>query len=72
MCLRGNWAEDQFLLLNWIGDSRCLATFDQICDSLTIAVGITKELDPELIVIVPPDNGHLDGEWRFYVRHINV
>ena len=68
--LRGDGAEGQFFLLNVVGNSRSFATFDQIGDSITDALGVAEKFDIELIVFVASHDGDFDG-WRrlfFQVR----
>ena len=59
--LRGGGTESQFFMLNVIGNGRGFATFDQIGDSLAIALGVPKKLDAELVILVPPHDGNFDG-----------
>lgn len=40
-------------MLNMSGSSRAFATFNQIRDSLAIALGVAQKLNTELVVFVP-------------------
>lgn len=62
--LRGDCAEGQFFLLSRSRNSGSFATFDEISNSLAIALGVAKKLNAELIVFVPAHDGDLDGERR--------
>jgi hypothetical protein len=47
-----------------IGHGDDFWTFDQLRDSLAIAMGITKKFDAKLVVFMPAYNGDLNGDWR--------
>lgn len=70
--LRQGGAEDQLFLLNMTGDDSGHATFNQVCDSLPIALSIAKKFDPELVIFVPAHDGDLDGQRKFCFRCLKV
>ena len=52
--LRGDGAENRFCFTRLVRNSRSIAAFDQIGESLADSLRALKKLDPELVVFVPP------------------
>ena len=59
-------------MLSVVGKGRAFATFNQLDNSFSVALGIPKKLDAELVVFVPAHDGDLDGKRRLCFSSIDV